>query len=214
MFFFDLITHGVSSYFSKLDCAARVRLPRAPPRARTAVLKKWACHLCVLCGCACVRGFKGKRLHIDHCAYFMCARGPTDHVSSLLHISCNALGARTPTHTPRTNLVLFSLAGVGGAATRAPQTDTRRRAQLVRGLLSGCMLSYLSLSLSLSQPARALPCFALSGYSSSLACSECPLSDALESGEGQEGKAKGDSRPCQCRMHSFLRRGAGGDAIQ
>jgi hypothetical protein len=146
-------THGVSSYFSKLDCAARVRLPRAPPRARTAVLKKWACHLrlCVLCGCACVRGFKGKRLHIDHCAYFMCARGPTDHVSSLLHISCNALGARTPTHTPRTNLVLFSLAGVGGAATRAPQTDTRRRAQLVRGLsLAACYRISLSLSLSLS----------------------------------------------------------------
>ena len=25
---------------------------------------------------------------------------------------------------------------------------------------------------------------------------------------------KGGSRPCQCRLHSFLRRGAGGDAIQ
>ena len=144
-------THGVSSYFSKLDCAARVRLPRAPPRARTAVLKKWACHLCVLCGCACVRGFKGKRLHIDHCAYVVCARGvrPSMYLHSCIYLVTRSERAHRPTHRGQT-WSSSHLAGVGGAATRAPQTDTRRRAQLVRGLLSGCMLSYLSLSLSLS----------------------------------------------------------------
>jgi hypothetical protein len=154
MFFSDLITHGVSSYFSKLDCAARVRLPRAPPRARTAVLKKWACHLrlCVLCGCACVRGFKGKRLHIDHCAYVVCARGvrPSMYLHSCIYLVTRSERAHRPTHRGQT-WSSSHLAGVGGAATRAPQTDTRRRAQLVRGLsLAACYRISLSLSLSLS----------------------------------------------------------------